>query len=36
MIEHIRGLLIEALSQNEISYSDPIQIERPKQESFRT
>ncbi len=34
MIEHIRGLLIEALSQNEISYSDPIQIERPKQESF--
>jgi len=34
MIEHIRGLLISALRQNGLAYSDPIQIERPKQESF--
>jgi len=34
MIEHIRKLLIAALSHNGIDYSDPIQIERPKQESF--
>jgi len=34
MIEHIRKLLIAALGHNRIEYSDPIQIERPKQESF--
>ncbi|MFH1214707.1 MAG: arginine--tRNA ligase [Candidatus Neomarinimicrobiota bacterium] len=34
MIEHIRGLLMSALRQNGIDYGDPIQIERPKQESF--
>ena len=34
MIEHIRGLLEKALQQNDIDYREPIQIERPKQETF--
>jgi len=34
MIEHIRGLLISALGQSGFTYSDPIQIERPKSELF--
>ncbi|NLA21973.1 MAG: arginine--tRNA ligase, partial [Candidatus Marinimicrobia bacterium] len=34
MIEHIRGLLEKALQQNDLDYREPIQIERPKQETF--
>ncbi|HPC37000.1 MAG TPA: arginine--tRNA ligase [Candidatus Marinimicrobia bacterium] len=34
MIEYLRGLLEKALQQNGIDYREPIQIERPKQETF--